>query len=412
MPRNYYDVLGVPPNADIREIKAAFRRLAKRYHPDVSQVPDGEERFKEINEAYSVLSNRIKRARYDRTGSADYTSRGGGHNRRRTNERGRNHGPQQETNSEQETSNEQKSGPQENSRTESSERESSTGTSRSEDMGYASTKYYDVSNRYYKYGCGAVLIVIIVVFLGSPGLASFFLSLSRAADPGAHNDVLVSFLDPRPTYTRHPTYTPLPTLTPLPTHTPRSTQMPLPTHTPRSTQTPLPTHTPRPTYTPFPSPTPIPLAFIIQQIETQAQLVVVQNEVAMRDFHVGVDVGLCSHGADFTAYGVIEAGIDFAAINEDRVRFHPDKREYSLELPAPEYTSCRIEYIRLRDNSLSLCRPDWDRVRIFAEAQAMREFMKESEEDGMLNEAADRSIQILKDFVATITGLPVKATVE
>ncbi|MDE2637436.1 MAG: DUF4230 domain-containing protein [Chloroflexota bacterium] len=132
----------------------------------------------------------------------------------------------------------------------------------------------------------------------------------------------------------------------------------------------------------------------------------------MRDFHVGVDVGLCSHGADFTAYGVIEAGIDFAAINEDRVRFHPDKREYSLELPAPEYTSCRIEYIRLRDNSLSLCRPDWDRVRIFAESQAMRVFMKESEEDGMLNEAADRSIQILEGFVATITGLPVKATVE
>ncbi len=70
MPRDYYDVLGVPRSASQEEIKAAFRRLARKYHPDVSNEPDAEERFKEINEAYAVLSDPEKRAAYDRFGHA------------------------------------------------------------------------------------------------------------------------------------------------------------------------------------------------------------------------------------------------------------------------------------------------------------------------------------------------------
>lgn len=394
MSKDPYDVLGVSRDADIREIKGAYRRLAKKFHPDVSQVPDGEERFREVNEAYQILADRIRRARYDRTGRADFTSRGGGQNTRRTKGTGRKDGAERETYSEQNTASEENSDFQEKRRKESSERDSRTGTSRSEEMGYDSTKYYEDNSRYYKYGCGAIVIVILALFFGSPGLASFFLSLSRAANHSAHNEILVSFLDPRPTFTPHPTYTPLPTLTPLPT------------------QTPLPTHTPRPTYTPFPTPTPIPLAFVIQQLETQAQLVVVQNVIAMREFHVGVDDGLCSHGGEFTVQGVIEAGIDFAAIDEDHVRYDFDERSYLLELPAPQYTSCRIEHIRLRENSFSMCNPDWDRARIFAEVQAMSEFLKESDEDDLLQEAAERSRDVLGEFVSTITGKPAEVTFE
>ncbi len=78
MPRDYYEVLGVPRNASQDEIKAAFRRLARQYHPDVSSEPDAEERFKEINEAYAVLSDPQKRAAYDRFGHAGVGSAGGG----------------------------------------------------------------------------------------------------------------------------------------------------------------------------------------------------------------------------------------------------------------------------------------------------------------------------------------------
>ncbi len=68
--RDYYEVLGVPRNASSDEIKKAFRRLAREYHPDVNKSPDAENKFKEINEAYEVLSDDQRRAAYDRYGHA------------------------------------------------------------------------------------------------------------------------------------------------------------------------------------------------------------------------------------------------------------------------------------------------------------------------------------------------------
>ncbi len=66
--RDYYDVLGVKRGASEEEIKKAYRGLARQYHPDVNKAADAEARFKEINEAYEVLSDREKRATYDRFG--------------------------------------------------------------------------------------------------------------------------------------------------------------------------------------------------------------------------------------------------------------------------------------------------------------------------------------------------------
>jgi molecular chaperone DnaJ len=76
--RDYYEVLGVGRNASDDEIKAAFRKLARQYHPDVNKEPDAEEKFKEINEAYGVLSDSDKRARYDRFGREGLGNMGGG----------------------------------------------------------------------------------------------------------------------------------------------------------------------------------------------------------------------------------------------------------------------------------------------------------------------------------------------
>src|SRR4030042_6749459 len=75
--RDFYDVLGVGRGAGDDEIKAAFRKLARQYHPDVNKEPEAEERFKEINEAYGVLSDPAKRGRYDRFGRAGLGSTGG-----------------------------------------------------------------------------------------------------------------------------------------------------------------------------------------------------------------------------------------------------------------------------------------------------------------------------------------------
>lgn len=76
--KDYYEILGVKRDADAASIKSAYRKLARKYHPDVNKTKEAEEKFKDINEAYEVLSDKTKRQRYDSLGSnwqggADYT---------------------------------------------------------------------------------------------------------------------------------------------------------------------------------------------------------------------------------------------------------------------------------------------------------------------------------------------------
>ena len=66
--RDYYEVLGVDKSAGDKELKNAFRSLARKYHPDRSTEEDAEDKFKEIQEAYAVLSDSEKRQMYDRFG--------------------------------------------------------------------------------------------------------------------------------------------------------------------------------------------------------------------------------------------------------------------------------------------------------------------------------------------------------
>jgi len=74
--RDYYELLGVRREANETEIKRAFRRLARELHPDVSGAPDADERFREVVEAYEVLSNSETRDLYDRYGHAGLRSGG------------------------------------------------------------------------------------------------------------------------------------------------------------------------------------------------------------------------------------------------------------------------------------------------------------------------------------------------
>lgn len=69
--RDYYEVLGVDKNASVEDIKKAFRKAARQYHPDVNKAADAEEKFKEAKEAYDVLGDDQKRAAYDRYGHVD-----------------------------------------------------------------------------------------------------------------------------------------------------------------------------------------------------------------------------------------------------------------------------------------------------------------------------------------------------
>ncbi|MCC7290135.1 molecular chaperone DnaJ [bacterium] len=76
--RDYYEVLGVSKTASEKEVKKAYRKLAKQYHPDVNKEPDAESKFKEVQEAYEVLSDQSKRSAYDQYGHAGTEGFAGG----------------------------------------------------------------------------------------------------------------------------------------------------------------------------------------------------------------------------------------------------------------------------------------------------------------------------------------------
>lgn len=78
MSKDYYKTLGVEKNASDEDIKRAFRKLAKKYHPDVNKEAGAQEKFKEIGEAYSILSDPNKRKQYDQFGSAAFDGSAGG----------------------------------------------------------------------------------------------------------------------------------------------------------------------------------------------------------------------------------------------------------------------------------------------------------------------------------------------
>ncbi len=74
--RDYYEILGITQSANDDEIKAAYRRMAKKFHPDLNKEPNAADSFKEVSEAYEVLSDRQKRSTYDRFGHAGMSGAG------------------------------------------------------------------------------------------------------------------------------------------------------------------------------------------------------------------------------------------------------------------------------------------------------------------------------------------------
>jgi molecular chaperone DnaJ len=76
--RDFYDVLGISKGASKDDIKAAYRKLAKQFHPDLNKAPDAEKKFKEVQEAYDILFDEQKRAAYDQFGHAAFDQQSGG----------------------------------------------------------------------------------------------------------------------------------------------------------------------------------------------------------------------------------------------------------------------------------------------------------------------------------------------
>src|SRR3989344_8236831 len=76
--KNYYEILGVSKAATDTELKSAYRKLARQFHPDVNKTPEAAERFKEVSDAYQILSDPRKRQTYDQFGSSAFEPGAGG----------------------------------------------------------------------------------------------------------------------------------------------------------------------------------------------------------------------------------------------------------------------------------------------------------------------------------------------
>lgn len=251
-----------------------------------------------------------------------------------------------------------------------------------------------------------VLVILVILSIG----ASFIIDRSLAL--------------PSPTYTPYPTHTPNPTYTPPPTATPTNTPTPTATHTPTATptvtntSTPFPTYTLRPTYTPLPTYTPFPTAtptltptvnprrIILNNLIPLGQLAVISSEASQENI-TSINNGifnLCGFNANHASYGVIEAGIDFSAIDEDNIIYDAASDSITLILPPPVITSCRIEYIDQYDGSHSLCGTDWDTLRQLAQHDIMSEFVAKTKERGTLDHAEFQATLLMGSFISNLTG--------
>ena len=144
---------------------------------------------------------------------------------------------------------------------------------------------------------------------------------------------------------------------------------------------------------------------IVLGLQGMGQLVSIKAEVHTTDVRVSVNRGFLNAGyysASHKAYGAIEAGINFDEINSERVRF--DNDAYTIQLPAPIITSCRIEHIDQYGHSFTLTNADWDMVRQLAQYDAIEQFVSDMREAGILDRAREKVEEHIGSFVSMLTS--------
>ena len=146
---------------------------------------------------------------------------------------------------------------------------------------------------------------------------------------------------------------------------------------------------------------------IVTGIKSLGQLVTVKADVAKTDVKVEVHQGFLNSGyysANHLAIGAIEAGINFDTIDDDSLRFESGR--YTVTLPAPSITSCRIEHIDQNQQSFTLLAADWDLIRQLAQYDAIVQFANEQIETGILGRAKDEAEIRIGEFVSNLTDKP------
>ena len=146
---------------------------------------------------------------------------------------------------------------------------------------------------------------------------------------------------------------------------------------------------------------------IISGIHSIGQLVSVSVQMAEPEINVGVQQGglnACGYLATRVAEGTIEAGVDMTQITDESIEYDPITETYTIHLPAPQLTSCRIDYIRQYNRSTTVCNVDWDGARVIANYKALNNFRDDALEGGILQRAEMEARLVIGNFVSALTG--------
>ncbi|GEM_PF-1062801 len=150
---------------------------------------------------------------------------------------------------------------------------------------------------------------------------------------------------------------------------------------------------------------------LVNSIQPLGQLVTISTELAQADIRVEVEQGVinsCGHSAHHVAEGVIEAGVDFTLITPDNISYTEVGNAYTITVPYPRITSCRIEYIRQYQASSNFgCSPNWDEVRVLAQHIAMEKFVEDALARGILDRAERENTILMQSFVTALTDAEV-----
>lgn len=152
---------------------------------------------------------------------------------------------------------------------------------------------------------------------------------------------------------------------------------------------------------------------IVNSITGLGQLVTVTVETSKVDVFVEVNKGRAEYyGAHHRSTGVIEAGIDFSDISRDSILYDAANEYYTVILPAPTITSCRIEDIKQYGWSVTVFQAPWDSVRRLAQFDSLKRFAEDMIEQGILDMAKSETGLRMGDFVSAITRTPVDIVFE
>ena len=146
---------------------------------------------------------------------------------------------------------------------------------------------------------------------------------------------------------------------------------------------------------------------IISSLQGIGRLVTVTSDPHFREIHIGVRSGLWgigSYGADHEAEGIIEAGIDFTRIRSDGLKCED---ACILILPHPTITNCTITRLTQTEQSRQIGGRDWELLEEIGRYEAIRLFIDDVKELGVINKAREQTEIVIGNFVSGITGLPV-----